>query len=88
MTIKFVDHSFVPNLKDGLNMKTKAAKLFTFFQAEIVSTQTAVHAVHCLINLVEMGKFIFRQHNEGQPFCISIGHILLSFIVTSLQFPS
>jgi len=59
MTIKFVDHSFLPNLKDGLTIK-KTANLFIFFQAEVVSSQTAVHAVHYLINLVEMGKFVFR----------------------------
>jgi len=39
MTIKFVEHSFVHNLKIGLNINTKAAKIFTFFQAEVVSSQ-------------------------------------------------
>ena len=42
MTIKFVDHSFVPSLKNGLNIKTKAAKIFTFLKAEDLSSQTAV----------------------------------------------
>ena len=41
MTIKFVDHSFVPNLKIGLNIKTKAAKIYTFLQADIVSSQNS-----------------------------------------------
>jgi hypothetical protein len=88
MTINFVDKSFVHNLKICLNIKKKAAKIFLSLKAEVVSSQTAVHADHYLISLVQLGKFIFRQHNEGQPFCISIGHILVSFIVTSLQFPS
>ena len=40
MTIKFVDHSFLPNLKDGLTIK-KTANLFIFFQAEDVSSQNS-----------------------------------------------
>ena len=39
MTIKFVDHSFIHNLKNCLIIKTKAVKIFTFFQAEVVSSQ-------------------------------------------------
>jgi hypothetical protein len=68
--------------------QTKAAKIFLSFQAEVVSSQTAVLTDHCLISLVQLGMFIFWQHIEGQIFCISIGHILVSFNVTSLQFPS
>ena len=41
MPIKFVDHSFVHNLKISLNIKTKDAKIFTFFQAEVVSSQNS-----------------------------------------------
>jgi len=39
MMIKFVDHNFVHYLKNCLNIKTKAVKIFTFFQAEVVSSQ-------------------------------------------------
>jgi len=90
MTIKFVDHSFVHNLKICLNIKQRLRIYLFPSRQKSCQVKTAVHTDHCtrMINLVEFGKFIFRQHIEGQQFCISIGHVLVSFIVTSLQFPS
>ena len=41
MTIKFVEHCFVHNLKICLDIKTKAAKIFLSFQAEVVSSQNS-----------------------------------------------
>jgi hypothetical protein len=61
-------HNFIHNLKYGLIIKRKASKIFTFLQAEFVSSQTSVHAVHCLVNLAEFGKFRVPEHNECQQF--------------------
>jgi hypothetical protein len=79
---------FAANFKEILKMYIREENI-PFWQAALVSGQnTYTHSPLADTPVLRSETHEYNFHAEGQPFWTSCGDFLVSFIVTSLPFPS
>jgi len=78
---------FVRNFNNRLKIYIRVAKIFSVFTGSSSVRAKHIHAFIWQRHLLHSDSHEFIFHADIQPFCTIFGHYLVSFIVTSLQYP-